>query len=409
MSVYQLTCLLSYLCICALTTDISANTAEPLLQSINQRLALMRDVAAYKWIHKLPIEDLAREKVVVDAASKGALQRGINPNSSNLFFRVQISAAKEIQEYWFSQWSNDNAPGVAPDLIGEVRPQLIQLGDTILARLSIALEIHDENLAGNLDVEGLSEGTRQALFDALENIRLYPSRLAQILDSGQLRVGTTGDYPPFSVNRGTQGELVYSGIDMQLAHDLAQYLKVNLIFVPTTWPTLMHDLDAGFFDIAMSGVSLTKSRQASAYFSTPYLSGGKTPIVRCKDVGRFNTLKKIDSPEVRLIVNPGGTNERFVESNIHQAQIERFNDNRSIFSQIIRNNADVMITDRIEVTHQAALHPELCSAMEANLNIQEKAYLMPQDKDLKTAVDTWLALSATESLISDLFKPEPRI
>lgn len=407
MSAYRLTCLISCLCLSWLSVDVSANTTESLLQSIHQRLALMRDVAAYKWIHKLPIEDLAREKVVVDAASRGALQHGITPNSSNRFFRVQISAAKEIQEYWFSQWSNDNAPREAPDLIGEIRPLLIQLGDTILAQLPIAHEIYGENLAGNLVVEGLGEDTRQALLDALGNIRLYPDRLTQILDSRQLRVGTTGDYPPFSVSQNTQDETVYSGIDIQLAHDLAQHLDVNPIFVPTTWPTLMHDLDAGFFDIAMSGVSLTQSRKKSAYFSTAYLSGGKTPIVRCEDVGRFNTLKKIDQPAVRLIVNPGGTNERFVESNIHHARIERFNDNRSIFLQIIRKEADVMITDRIEVTHQSALHPELCPAMKGNLNVQKKAYLMPQDKKLKVAVDAWLALGATQGMISALFNPEP--
>ncbi len=383
------------------------DTTEPLLQSINQRLALMQNVAAYKWIHKLPVEDLQREAVVVDAASEGALRYGITPASSEQFFKVQISAAKEIQNYWFSEWADNNAPLVAPDLDGETRPRLLQLGDAILAQLPTAHEMRDENPAGDLIVEGLSEATRQAILDALGNIRLYPDRLAQILGTLQLRVGTTGDYPPFSLRQITPDGADYSGIDIQLAHELAHHLGVGIIFVPTTWPTLMHDLNAGHFDIAMSGVSRTESREKSAYFSTAYLSGGKTPIVRCEDVDRFDTLNKIDQPDVRLIVNPGGTNERFVDDNIRRAQIERFDDNRSIFTQIIRKQADVMITDRIEVTHQSALHPGLCPAMKENLNLQEKAYLLPQDTNLKAAVDAWLALRTTRDKISSLFKPKP--
>lgn len=40
---------------------------------------------------------------------------------------------------------------------------------------------------------------------------------------------------------------------------------------------------------------------------------GKTPVVRCADVPKFQTLAAIDQPTTRAIANPGGSNERFAK------------------------------------------------------------------------------------------------
>ena len=51
-----------------------------------------------------------------------------------------------------------------------------------------------------------------------------PSRLQTILDRGVLRVGTTGDYRPFTYLDKTDG--TYSGFDIDLAHSLGAALGV---------------------------------------------------------------------------------------------------------------------------------------------------------------------------------------
>jgi len=129
------------------------------------------------------------------------------------------------------------------------------------------------------------------------------TRLDDILARGVLRVGATGDYPPFAV-RGADG--AYSGLDVDAAQALGAALGVKVEFVPTRWADLTHDLAAGAFDIAMGGVSVTLERQKTAFFSAPYLRDGKTPIARCADKDRFADLAAIDRPEVTVIVNPGG-------------------------------------------------------------------------------------------------------
>jgi len=163
-------------------------------------------------------------------------------------------------------------------------------------------------------------------------------------------------------------------------------------FVATRWADLTRDLDAGAFDIAMGGVSVTLERQRKAYFSAPYLRDGKTPIARCADKDKFATLAAIDRPEVAVIVNPGGTNERFDRAHLKAAHVEVWADNLSIFDQVEKGAADLMITDATETLYQQKLHAGVLCAIhpDAPFDFSEKAYLLPRDEALKQFVDQWL-------------------
>ncbi len=213
------------------------------------------------------------------------------------------------------------------------------------------------------------------------------SRLDRIVQQGVLRVGTTGDYKPFSY-RNADG---FIGLDIELAEGLAASLGVKLELVPTTWPTLVGDLQADKFDLAISGISVNMERQKLAFFSQPYQRDGKTPITLCSRQQAFQTLAQIDRPDVRAIVNPGGTNEKFARANLKQAQILVHPDNVTIFQQIVDGKADLMMTDAVETRVQQKLHPELCAVHpDQPFDFSEKAVLLPRDIVLKQYVDQWL-------------------
>ena len=72
--------------------------------------------------------------------------------------------------------------------------------------------------------------------------RLMPNEITasptlnRVRAAGVLRVGTTGDYTPFSLKR-PDGS--YEGADIEMAHDLAERLGVRATFVPTIWVELL--------------------------------------------------------------------------------------------------------------------------------------------------------------------------
>jgi cyclohexadienyl dehydratase len=217
-----------------------------------------------------------------------------------------------------------------------------------------------------------------------------PSRLDDIVRRGSLRVGLTGDYRPFSsLDRSTA---TFTGFDVDMTAALAQAMGVSVTYVPTTWPTMTRDFAAGAFDIAAGGVSITAERQKTGLFSTPLMHDGKAPIARCADAGKFGTIADIDRPGVRVIVNPGGTNERFARANLGHAAVAVFPDNVTIFDEIAAGRADVMITDASETRFQARQHPGVLCAVHPDrpFDTVEKAYWLPRDEALKAVVDQWL-------------------
>src|SRR5216110_1514633 len=124
------------------------------------------------------------------------------------------------------------------------------------------------------------------------------SRLDDIIKRGTLRVGMTGDYRPFTSLDKTNSK--FTGFDVDMAEALGKALGVRVEFVQTAWPQLMKDFEADNFDIAMGGVSITLDRQKKGMFSTPIMREGKTPIARCADKGKYETIIDIDKAGTRV-------------------------------------------------------------------------------------------------------------
>ena len=189
------------------------------------------------------------------------------------------------------------------------------------------------------------------------------TRLDSIVKGGILRVGLTEDYRPFSFAEAS-GKV--EGIDLDMAVSLAQSLGVRLEIVKTSWSTLKSDLEANSFDIAMGGITITLDRQKIGLFSNPVFSSGKTPITHCGDEPKYETIAAIDQPGVHVIVNPGGTNERFDRAHLPKATIVPWSDNATIFDALVEGKADLMITDAVETKVQAKLHPGVLCPVHPN-------------------------------------------
>ena len=142
-------------------------------------------------------------------------------------------------------------------------------------------------------------------------------QIAEIQANGVLRVGTSGDYQPFTLC--LKGPASCQGFDIDLAQRMAEDLDVELQFVRFRWLELLQDLRAGKFDIAMSGVTIRPDRALQATFSRPYTSSQSVIVVA--DPARLPTLRAINRPKVRLVVNAGGHLERVARTRFPLANL----------------------------------------------------------------------------------------
>ena len=188
-----------------------------------------------------------------------------------------------------------------------------------------------------------------------------PEVIRTIKKEGVLRVGTTGDYQPMSFLDPATG--TYVGFDAALAEDLAESLGVKVEYVPTSWPTLMEDTLAGRFDMALCGITITDARKEQALMSDGYLGNGKTVLCRKEDADTYTSLEAVNRPEVRVMENPGGLNEKFARENLPEAQLIIHDVNEEIPGLIAQGEADVMITEILEAGYYCAKDERLAAPL----------------------------------------------
>lgn len=186
-------------------------------------------------------------------------------------------------------------------------------------------------------------------------------KIEDIKARGYIMVGSTGDYKPMSYLNKETGE--YEGFDAELAQALADSLKVKLVYVPTTWKTLTADTMAGKFDVAMCGITRTFARQEIMNMSTGYLSFGKTILCQKKAAGQFKTVADLNKPSVRVMVNPGGTNEKFAREYLPNCTLLVHPQNAEIPGLIGEGKADVMITETMEARRYVRDNAKLAAPM----------------------------------------------
>ena len=169
----------------------------------------------------------------------------------------------------------------------------------------------------------------------------------RIVERGTLLVGTTGDYRPLSY---CEADGNYWGFGIEMAEKIAERIGVDIAFVQTSWPTLTADVlaEPQTFDFAIGGITITKARKETMLMSDGYLCNGKTILCRSSEAERYKSLADLDKPEVRVMVNPGGLNEKFANENLTHATIIVYQKNEEIPTQVAEGHADVMITEITE-------------------------------------------------------------
>ena len=228
-------------------------------------------------------------------------------------------------------------------------------------------------------------------------------RMERILLSKVLRVGTTMDTPVFSMRNAATGQL--EGFDMDALETLSHALGgVKLEYVKMTFGTMLPDLLADKFDIAMSGMGRTLDRARVATFSRPYMRYGKLLLIRAADKDKYQTLEGLDKPGLKIGHNMGGLNERFAKARFKNATPTGFASNELAFADLVAGKVDAQVADSTSAVYLAAKDPRVVAMNPQNVfdPVYVAILIRREDQTLLNYINIWLDQIEMEGILAKI-------
>jgi len=254
-----------------------------------------------------------------------------------------------------------------------------------------------------LKFSGIAMATVLATASMSTQVLAADSVLDDILSSGKLKFGTTGDWDPMSLKDVATNS--YKGYDIDVATELAKDLDVELEFVATDWKTLVQGVTAGLYHMTGSA-SISPSRAKAAGYTDSYFSLATVPLTLAKNADRFKDWDDLNQSGVSVAATLGTTQEKQVKEFFPDAKHTIVEAPARDFQEVLAGRADAHITSNVEAYKLVAKYPEMMvvpvSAPRARTPI---AMLVPQaDQVWINYLNTWIKLKNERGFFDALGK-----
>jgi len=168
------------------------------------------------------------------------------------------------------------------------------------------------------------------------------SVLGRIVENDELRVGTSGAQPPFSLVSKT-GDLI--GFDIDLANLIADAMGVEVTFVQKPFGQLLDTLEKGEIDIIMSGMTMTPARNLRVAFVGPYMVSGKSILTTSTALAKIDEAGDIDQSQVKMVALKGSTSQDFVMEVWPRMQLTVTDDYDEAINLVREGKVGAMVAD----------------------------------------------------------------
>ena len=226
------------------------------------------------------------------------------------------------------------------------------------------------------------------------------STLDKILQSGTLKVGTTGDFPGWSFKNTTTNE--YEGFDIDVAKALAADMGVEIEFVPTDWKTIVNGVVAGKYHITGSA-SIKASRMKAAGFSESYLAVVFKPFTTADKAGNFDGWDSINKSGVIVATTLGTAMEPMVKGWFPKATIKSVEAPARGYQEVLAGRADIFVTSNLEGSTLKAKYSDVKEVkVDAPRSPTPLAMLLPQsDQVWINYVNHWIKIKSAKGFFKE--------
>jgi len=232
------------------------------------------------------------------------------------------------------------------------------------------------------------------------NLGFAGSALNEILSSGKLKAGTTGDFNPFSVRDPATNK--YKGYDIDLMTELANDMGVEIEFVPTDWKTIVNGVVAGKYHITGSA-SIKASRMKAAGFSESYLAVVFKPFTTSDKLSRFSGWDSINKSGVIVATTLGTAMEPMVKEWFPNAEIKSVEAPARGYQEVLAGRADVFVTSNLEGSTLKEKYPNVNEIeVDSPRNPTPLAMLLPQaDQVWINYVNHWIKIKTAKGFFKN--------
>ena len=227
------------------------------------------------------------------------------------------------------------------------------------------------------------------LFLVLPNLA-SASTLDEIMKSGTLKVGTTGDFPGWSFMNPETSE--YEGYDIDVAMKLAEDMGVEVEFVATDWKNLVSGVVANKYHMT-SSASITAKRAITAGYSNSYYGTGTVAMVLSKNKDKISSWDQINNSNYSVAVTLGTVFENEATKSFPDAKLIAVEAPAREYQEVLSGRSDVSLTSKVDAMKLVQLYPELSIVnLDEPKNAKLFAILLPRgDQEWINFVNHWIA------------------
>jgi len=226
------------------------------------------------------------------------------------------------------------------------------------------------------------------------------SKLNQILSSGELKVGTTGDWDPMTMKDPATNE--YKGFDIDVMNELANDMGVKITFVPSEWKTIVSGITSGRYDISTS-VTKTAKRALVAGFTNSYYKYGTVSLVLKKNLNKFPTWDSLNSEKVTIATTLGTSQEAKAKEFFPKSKLKSVEAPARDFQEVLAGRADGHITSSTEANKLIITYPQLAIVPDGGKNPAVLAMMVDQnDQVWMNYVNQWIEIKKASGFFDDL-------
>ncbi len=204
--------------------------------------------------------------------------------------------------------------------------------------------------------------------------------LDKIVKSGEIKIGMTGNQPPFAV-MSKSGNLI--GYEVEIATLLAQAMKVELKIEQMPFSELLPSLKSGKIDAVMSGMTITPERNLEVAFLGPYTVSGKSILTRSTKLSEAQDANAINQTDVKLVTLGGSTSEVFVKNYLPNTNLTLVDNYDQAVDMLLNDQVDALVADYPVCAITQMRYPEAnLASLNQPLTIEPIGMALPADDPL---------------------------